>query len=65
MTNLSENENEKILEEIEKVKEDIWETREYINSDYCKKCSEIYSKIFRLEQELESLQKKLEKNERA
>jgi hypothetical protein len=65
MTNLSENENEKILEEIEKVKEDIWETREYINSDYCKKCSEIYSQIFRLERELESLQKKLEKNERA
>lgn len=65
MTNLSENENEKILEQIEKIKEDIWEAREYINSDYCKKCSEIYSQIFRLERELESLQRKLEKNERA
>ena len=63
MTNLNENEREKILERIEKVKEDIWEAREYINSDYCKKCSEIYSQIFRLEKELESLQKKLEKNE--
>ena len=65
MKNLSENEREKILERIEKVKEDIWEAREYINSDYCKKCSEIYSQIFRLEKELESLQRKLEKDERA
>ena len=64
MKNLSENEREKILERIEKVKEDIWEAREYINSDYCKKCSEIYSQIFRLEKELESLQRKLEKDER-
>jgi hypothetical protein len=65
MTNPNENEREKILDRIIRIKEDIWEAREYINSDYCKKCSEIYSQILRLEQELEGLQRKLEKDERA
>jgi len=64
MKNLSENEREKILDRISQIKEDIWESREYINSDYCKKCSEIYSEIVRLEQQLEDLQRKLEKYER-
>jgi chromosome segregation ATPase len=64
MKNLSENEREKILDRISQIKEDIWEAREYINSDYCKKCSEIYSEIVRLEQQLEDLQRKLEKYER-
>jgi hypothetical protein len=59
--NLSENEKEKILERISKIKEDIWEAREYIVSDYCKKCSDTYSLIFRLEKKLESLQRKIEK----
>ena len=37
--NLSENEKEKILDRIAQIKEDIWEAKEYIVSDYCKKCS--------------------------
>jgi hypothetical protein len=59
MINPSEKENEKILDRIAQIKEEIWEARDYISSDYCKKCSEIYSQIFRLEQELERLQRKL------
>lgn len=59
--NLSENEREKILNRICQIKEHIWEAREYINSDFCKKCSEIYAQILKLEQELSSLQRKLEK----
>jgi hypothetical protein len=60
MTNqkLNEKENEKILDRIAQIKEDIWEYKEYINSDYCKKCSEIYQKISILEKELKSLTEK-------
>jgi cob(I)alamin adenosyltransferase len=60
MTNLSE--KEKILEKIDKIQNDLWEAREYISSDYCKKCSEIYSKIFVLEQQLKNLQSKIHQN---
>jgi hypothetical protein len=59
MKSLSENEKEKIYEKIIEVKEQIWETRDYISSDYCRKCSEMYTKLFRLEQELTGLQRKL------
>jgi hypothetical protein len=59
MKNLSENEKEKIYDKIAQIKEEIWETREYISSDYCRKCSEMYTKLFRLEQELTGLQRKL------
>jgi cob(I)alamin adenosyltransferase len=62
MTNLSESEKEKILEKIDKIQNDLWEAREYISSDYCKKCSEIYSKIFVLEQQLKNLQSKIDQN---
>lgn len=65
MTNPSENEREKILDRISYLKEEIWETRAYISSDICQRCSEMYDKIFRLEQELKGLQRKLEKDERA
>ena len=61
----SETEREKILERISFLKEEIWETRSYISSDFCKRCSEMYDKIVRLEQELKGLQRKLEKDERA
>lgn len=61
--NLSENEKEKILDRIFRIKEDIWETRDYINSDFCKKCSDMYIRIMKLEQELEGLKRKLEKYE--
>ena len=65
MTNPSENEREKILSRISDVKEEIWESRAYISSDICRRCSEMYDKIVRLEQELKGLQRKLEKDERA
>jgi len=65
MTNPSENEREKILDRISFLKEEIWETRAYISSDFCRRCSEMYDKIVRLEQELKGLQRKLEKDERA
>jgi hypothetical protein len=59
MKNLSENEKEKIYDKIIQIKEEIWETRDYISSDRCRKCSEMYTKLFRLEQELTGLQRKL------
>lgn len=65
MTSPSENEREKILSRISDVKEEIWESRAYISSDICRRCSEMYDKIVRLEQELKGLQRKLEKDERA
>jgi hypothetical protein len=59
MKNLSEKEKEKIYDNIAQIKEEIWETRDYISSDNCRKCSEMYTKLFRLEQELTGLQRKL------
>jgi hypothetical protein len=64
MTSPSENEREKILDRISFLKEEIWETRAYISSDFCRRCSEMYDQIIRLEQELKGLQRKLEKDER-
>jgi len=64
MTNPSENEKEKILDRISFLKEEIWETRSYISSDICRRCSDMYDKIIILEQELKGLQRKLEKDER-
>ena len=65
MINPSENEKEKILDRIIFLKEEIWETRAYISSDFCRRCSEMYDKILLLEQELKGLQRKLEKDERS
>jgi hypothetical protein len=65
MINPSENEREKILDRIIFLKEEIWETRAYISSDFCRRCSEMYDKILLLEQELKGLQRKLEKDERS
>jgi hypothetical protein len=64
MTNPSENERERILDRILFVKEEIWETKAYISSEICQRCSDMYDKIVRLEQELKGLQRKLEKDER-
>jgi formylmethanofuran dehydrogenase subunit E len=58
MKNLEE--KEKIFDEINKIKEEIWETKDYISSDHCRKCSEMYTKLFRLEQHLSGLQRKLD-----
>lgn len=65
MISPSENEKEKTLNRIANLKEEIWETKAYISSDICQRCSDMYSKIVRLEQELQGLQRKLEKDERA
>jgi hypothetical protein len=64
MTSPNESEKEKILNRIYYLKEEIWETRSYISSDFCRRCSEMYDKIIVLEQELKGLQRKLEKDER-
>lgn len=64
MISPSENEREKILNRISDLKEEIWETRSYISSDICQRCSDMYDKIVILEQELKGLQRKLEKDER-
>ena len=45
MTSPSENEKEKILDRISFLKEEIWETRSYISSDICRRCSDMYDKI--------------------
>lgn len=65
MISPNENEREKILDRIIFLKEEIWETRAYISSDFCRRCSEMYDKILLLEQELKGLQRKLEKDERS
>jgi len=65
MTNPSESEKEKILNRISYLKEEIWEARAYISSESCKRCSDMYEKILRLEQEIKGLQRKLDKDERA
>ena len=55
----SPNENEKILDRISYLKEEIWETKAYISSDICQRCSDMYAKIMVLEQELQGLQRKI------
>lgn len=59
MTSPSEKENEKILDRISFLKEEIWEARAYISSESCKRCSDMYEKIVRLEQEIKGLQRKI------
>lgn len=63
--NPNENEREKIYSRISFLKEEIYECRAYISSDFCQRCSDMYEKILVLEQELKGLQRKLDKNERA
>lgn len=60
MINPNENEREKIQTKIADIKEEIWETKAYISSDICQRCSDMYTKIDRLEQELKDLQEKLD-----
>ena len=60
MINPNENEREKIQNKIADIKEEIWETKAYISSDICQRCSDMYTKIARLEQELKDLQEKLD-----
>lgn len=57
--NPNQESKEKILNDIRCLKEEIWETKAYISSDICQRCSDMYSKIVRLEQELQGLQRKI------
>lgn len=59
MKNLNPEEKEKIRTEIIHIKEEIYETKVYLNSDICKKCSDMYQVLFRLEQHLKGLEYKL------
>ena len=59
MSNLNESEKEKIFDRISEIKEEIYETKAYVSSEICFRCSEMYTKLFRLEQELKDLQKKI------
>jgi patatin-like phospholipase/acyl hydrolase len=38
------------------LKEEIWEIKQYISSDICKRCSDMYDKLYILEKELEKLE---------
>ena len=61
--NPSQNEQEKILNRIIEIQEEIYETKSYISSDFCRRCSEMYTVLFRLENELKGLQRKINKDE--
>jgi hypothetical protein len=63
MSHQNPSENEKTLDRISFLKEEIWEARAYISSESCKRCSDMYDKILRLEQEIKGLQRKLQKDE--
>lgn len=55
MPDLNPEERKKILNEIAHIKEEIWETKSYLNSDICQRCSEMYTTLFILEQKLKGL----------
>ncbi len=59
MTSPNESEKEKIFDRISQIKEEIYETKSYISSELCLRCSEMYTKLFRLEQELKDLHSKI------
>lgn len=59
MNNQNANEKERIFDRISEIKEEIYETKAYVSSELCFRCSEMYTKLFRLEQELKDLQKKI------
>jgi hypothetical protein len=57
--NPSDEETKRILNSILDIKEQIWETKSYISSDFCLKCSQMYEKIHHLEEELRILQDRI------
>jgi hypothetical protein len=63
MTRPNEKERERVLEDIFSLREQIWETKSYISSDMCKQYPEMYAKINNLEQQIQELYRKLDKNE--
>ena len=46
-------------EKIKKLKDQIAECRDYISSDFCKSCMDMYDKIAKYEEELYELQKEI------
>lgn len=50
---------EEIYERINKIKDDIFDLREQINSAQCRHCSSLYDKMMILEQELKGYQREL------
>lgn len=48
--------NKKNQEKIKKIKDRIAECRDYISSDFCKRCTETYKELHRLEEELRALE---------
>lgn len=48
--------NESLDEKIRKIKDRIAEYRDYISSDFCTRCTEMYNQIHILENELKNLE---------
>lgn len=48
-----------ILNKINFIKEEIWETQSYIDSDFCKYCTQMYDKLNSLHTELKKLEDSL------
>lgn len=57
-----QNPREKISNQIIELKEQIWETKAYIESDICKRCSDMYNALSKMEQNLTDLQHQLSDN---
>jgi len=57
--NPNPNEEEKIYDRINSIKDEICDLKDYINSDICQQCTRSYARIAILEQELGGLKKKL------
>lgn len=60
MSKLNPDEREEIHKKIFSLKDQIYDIRSYISSDFCKRCSDMYTKILVLEQQIKSLQSKLD-----
>lgn len=63
MISRNENENEKTLNRVHALKEEIYEAKAYISSEFCRRCTEMYDKLSKLEHELRHLQNTLHNNE--
>jgi hypothetical protein len=50
------NQNLSLEERIQKIKDQITDTREYISSDFCTECVLMYERILQLEKDLKDLQ---------
>ena len=48
--------NESLQEKIKRIKDKIAECRDYISSDLCRRCTETYNQMHKLEEELRVLE---------